>query len=75
MVEKHIHLHIFGRKMEIRRIDLIGILLEKYPYLADEKIVDILTDNGWFLHHQESYIFSYKIQSNEISNSLECTGK
>ena len=41
--------YFLGEKWEIRRIDLIGILFEKYPYLSDEKIVDILTDNGWSL--------------------------
>ena len=41
--------YFLGEKWEIRRIDLIGIFLEKYPYLSDEKIVDILTDNGWSL--------------------------
>ncbi|ABB50208.1 protein with signal peptide [Prochlorococcus marinus str. MIT 9312] len=66
--------YFLGEKWETRRIDLIGILLEKYPYLSDEKIVDILTDNGWSLTSSGKLYFLIKnaspMKSRIIWNAL-----
>ena len=47
--DTHPSSYFLGDKWHNRRLNLIATLLEKYPYLTEERIVEILTDNEWVL--------------------------
>ena len=69
MKDTHPSSYFLGQKWHNRRLNLIATLLEKYPYLTEERIVEILTDNEWVLSTSDKLYLLIK-NTNPIKSQI-----
>ena len=67
--DTHPSSYFLGEKWHNRRLNLIATLLEKYPYLTEERIVEILTDNEWVLSTSDKLYLLIK-NTNPIKSQI-----